>query len=68
MWLKRTGTVTPFKRPHRWTGRPMGPPPGSQNHLRHGLKSTSMIESRRAYAALLKAAREAICELREFHN
>jgi len=53
--------VTPIKsrRSYVKTGR-MGPPPGSRNHLTHGLKTAAMIESRRAYEALMKAAREAI--------
>jgi hypothetical protein len=41
----------------------MGPPRGSQNHLMHGMRSAAMIESRRAFTALMKAAREAIREL-----
>jgi hypothetical protein len=54
--------MRPFKRPHRWTGRPKGPPPGSQNRLTHGLKTAASKARRRAVNALPRAARAAIRE------
>lgn len=55
--------MRPLKRPHRRTGRPKGPPPGSRNGLKDGLKAAAMIENRRLYVALMKAAREVIREM-----
>jgi hypothetical protein len=46
--------------PHRRTGKPRGARPGNAQTVKHGLKTAAMIENRRAYVALMKAAREAI--------
>ncbi len=52
--------LPPFKRRHVRTGRPMGPPPGSQNRLTHGLKTAASKARRKEVNAMLRAAREAI--------
>jgi hypothetical protein len=48
------------RRPHRRTGRRPGPPLGSQNNFKHGLRSKAFIERRRAFAMLMKACRAAL--------
>ena len=50
--------------PHCRTGRPPGARPGNTQTVKHGLKSAAMIENRRAFAAMLRAARQAIREAR----
>jgi hypothetical protein len=42
----------------------MGPPPGSPNRLTHGLKTAATKHGRKEINALMRAAREAIRELR----
>jgi hypothetical protein len=46
--------------PKRRTGRPKGAPPGSRNNLTNGMRSAAMVENRRVFWALMKAAGEAI--------
>ena len=53
----------PVRRPHRRTGRPPGAKPGNTQTVKHGLKSAVMIENRRTFAALMRAARQALREL-----
>ena len=57
--------MTPFKRPHRWTGRPKGPPRGSQNRLTHGLKTAAHKTRRKEVNAMLREARQAIRDARQ---
>jgi hypothetical protein len=54
--------MSPFKRPHRRTRRPKGPPAGSQNRLTHGLKTAASKARRKEVNAMLRAARSAINE------
>ena len=56
--------MPPFNRPHRRTDRPMGPPPGSQNRLTHGLKTVAYKARRKEVNAMLRAARQAIRDAR----
>ena len=52
------------RRRHVWTGRPKGPPPGSQNRLTHGLKTAAYKARRKEVNAVLRAARQAIRDAR----
>jgi hypothetical protein len=56
--------VTPNKRLHRWTSHPTGAPIGNANARRHGMKSAGFFARRKAVAAMLRAARQAIREAR----
>ena len=51
-------------RPQRRTGRRPGPPKGSANAWKTGLNSAAMVEHRKAFNVLMRAARRAIRELR----
>jgi hypothetical protein len=53
--------MTPIKRRrHVRTGRPTGPPPGSQNALKDGLKTTAFFARRKEVNAIIREARQAI--------
>jgi hypothetical protein len=57
--------VTPNdRRRHVRTGRPPGAQPGNRQTVKHGLKTAAMFENRRTFAALMKAARDAIRDAR----
>jgi hypothetical protein len=56
--------VTPNKRPHRWTGRPIGAPVGNANARRHGMKAAGFFARRKEVNDFLRAARAAIREAR----
>lgn len=49
----------------RRTGRPKGAPPGARRNLTNGMRSAAMVENRRVFWALMKAAGEAIKGSRE---
>jgi hypothetical protein len=53
-----------LRRPHRRMGRRPGPPKGSANAWKTGLNSAAMVEHRKAFNVLMRAARRAIRELR----
>ena len=57
--------MRPFN-PRRYvkTGRPPGPPRGSQNHLTHGLKTAAYKARRREVNAVLRETRALIRALR----
>jgi hypothetical protein len=45
------------KRRHIRTGRPKGPPLGTANNLKHGMRSAAAVERRKAIAWLVRTAR-----------
>jgi hypothetical protein len=49
----------PFERRHVATGKPRGAKLGNQNAYRHGLRSKSYLDQRRAFMQLLRACRAA---------
>ena len=56
--------MAPNKRRHVRTGRPTGAPIGNANARRHGMKSAGFLARRKEVNAMLRAARQAIRELR----
>ena len=54
----------PNNSPHRRTGRPRGPPKGSANAFKHGLKSAGFLARRRQVNAVIREARALVRELR----
>jgi hypothetical protein len=50
--------------PHRRTGRPRGPPKGSANAFKHGLRQTAFVEHRRVVVAMIREARALVRKLR----
>ena len=50
--------------PHRRTGRPRGPPKGSANAFKHGLRRAAFVEHRRAAVAMVREAKALVRELR----
>jgi hypothetical protein len=49
--------------PHRRTGRRPGPPKGSANAFKHGLRMAAFVEHRRAVVRLIREAKALTIEL-----
>jgi hypothetical protein len=52
------------RRRHVRTGRRPGPPKGSANAFKHGLRRAAFVAHRKAFAAMIREARALMRELR----